>query len=245
VGIQKIVVVLLVVGVLASMCYFAASLHDSADVLPRQSVIVEGQTRYFRAIVPRELPNNRPILFAFHGAGDTAESMAAYSGLDELAVENSFVLVYPFASDGVWAVDADRDGDYSGNPDVKFFDVLLEVSKHRFTIDPTRVYVAGMSNGGSFAQLLVNERAGRIAAAAACSGVAPDGLSLVQQQVSICFIVGSEDRIFDSVGADFRRYKDAGHEVELVVVDGLKHEWSNDHNDKIWDFLSAHRTSQK
>ena len=86
--------------------------------------------------------------------------MAAYSGLDRLAAEKGFVLVYPVARNHMWATMDIDPRNLDRNPDVRFFDQLLGHLGNRFRLDPNRIYLVGMSNGASFAQLLASARPG-------------------------------------------------------------------------------------
>ena len=59
------------------------------DIIPDEALDVDGSVRHYRLVIPKRLPRERvPIVFAFHGAGDSPEKMAAYSALDRLTAEN-------------------------------------------------------------------------------------------------------------------------------------------------------------
>ena len=69
----------------------------AADVYPNEVITVDGKPRSYRLVVPHTLPKPAPIVFAFHGIGDSTESMANSSRLDRLASRNGFILAYPAA----------------------------------------------------------------------------------------------------------------------------------------------------
>ena len=200
-------IVALVAIVAATVTFRSRLFSDrSIDVIRGETLVVDGQTRSFRLVVPKTLPAKCPLLFAFHRSGDSAEGMAAYSDLDRLAGRYGFVLAYPETLNPTWSsVDAG-----SQSTDLLYFDMLLDLLNRRYPIDSRRVYVTGMSDGASFTQLLTNARSSKITAAVACSGAAPDGLNIRHDSIPLLLIVGSDDRIADSVKRDFLRYKNSG-----------------------------------
>jgi poly(3-hydroxybutyrate) depolymerase len=112
-----------------------------AEIVPRERVIVGEVPREYRLVVPRNLPQPMPVVFAFHGMGDSTESMAAYSQLDRLAAEKGFLLVYPAARKSMWLVDGGDAKPDLGNPDLRLFDELLTALSARFNIDRNRIYL--------------------------------------------------------------------------------------------------------
>jgi poly(3-hydroxybutyrate) depolymerase len=54
-----------------------------------EQLTVRGETRVYRLVLPLDVEarEDLPLVFAFHGAGDTPEQMANYTGLDRLAEE--------------------------------------------------------------------------------------------------------------------------------------------------------------
>ncbi len=163
----------------------------AAEIVADEAITVDGSVRHYRLVIPRRLPQERvPIVFAFHGIGDsTTEEMAAYSGLDRLAAEKGFVLVYPVARNHMWATMDIDPRNLDRNPDVRFFDQLLGHLGNRFRLDPNRIYLVGMSNGASFAQLLAFARPG-VAAVVAHSGTRPFELMRAIRPFPILLLAG-------------------------------------------------------
>jgi poly(3-hydroxybutyrate) depolymerase len=165
--------------------------------------------------------------------------MAAYSGLDRLAAEKGFILVYPVARKAMWATMNIDPKNLDRIPDVRFFGQLLGHLGERFRLDPNRIYVVGMSNGASFAQLVAFVRP-EVAAVVAHSGMKPDELTHAIRPFPILLLVGGDDPAVNAIRSDAAQYRDDGHAVELIVVSGLGHQWSTSHNGAMWDFLSKH-----
>jgi poly(3-hydroxybutyrate) depolymerase len=213
----------------------------AAEIVADETVNVDGLIRHYRLVIPNRLPQERvPIVFAFHGIGDSStEEMAAYSGLDRLAAENGFILVYPAARKHVWATMNIEPENLDRNPDVRFFDQLLGHLGERFRLDPNRIYLVGMSNGAAFAQLVAFVRP-NIAAVVAHSGTRPIELTSAIRPFPILLLAGEDDTEVDGIRSDATQYHGKGHAVELIVIPGLGHEWSTAHNRAMWAFLSKH-----
>ena len=215
-----------------------------AKILPEQAITVDESVRQYRLVIPHSLPaDSVPIVFAFHGTGDSTEGMAAYSALDRVAVENGFILVYPAARRGMWAtVDVDAEN-LANNPDLRFFDRLLDSLAKRFRIDPNRIYLVGMSNGAIFAQLIAFARPD-VAAVAAHSGPMPRGLRDPDHPFPVLLLVGANDFAADAMRSNATEYHNNEHSVDFISISGLGHEWSPRHNAAIWRFLSSHKLGE-
>lgn len=236
---SRIIAAFATVGAFVVVYLLLPPAPPAVDVDAR-SMMVDGLTRSYRVAVPHELAENPAVVFAFHGIGDSADSMAAYSELDRLASEQGFVLVYPEGLNAMWsAIDVDPEA-LDMNPDVRFFDVLLDRINDECAINRNRIYLVGMSNGGSFVQVLANARSADIAAVVSCSGPRPSALHVAPHPFPILLIVGRDDLNSRSMQSDLEYYQTAGHEAELIVVGGLGHEWSVRHNADAWGFMAKH-----
>lgn len=68
-----------------------------AGTRPDESLTVQGKVRQYRLVVPESIRADQPapLVFAFHGLGDSKDIMPWYSQLSQLAEREGFVLVYP------------------------------------------------------------------------------------------------------------------------------------------------------
>jgi len=213
----------------------------AAELLRDESIAVDGVVRRFRLVIPHATAQGPvPLVIAFHGMGDSSESMAAYSKLDGLAAEKGFLLVYPAAARSMWGtVNVDLES-LDEHADVRFFDELLVELGTRFELDHNRIYVIGMSNGASFAQLLASARR-NVVAVVAHSGAPPREVFRPSHSFPVLLLVGEDDPAFDAMLNGAADYRERGHPAEFTSVPGLGHEWSTSHNSTIWDFLSAQK----
>ena len=212
----------------------------AADVYPAESLHVGKTRREFRLVVPHDVSTPTPVVFAFHGLGDSTESMAEYSNLDRLAAQHGFILVYPAGQNAMWTTHVDLD-DSSINWDVAFFDWVLDHLSGKYQIDRRRVYVVGMSNGAAFVHVMMAIRSGTVTAFVAHSGSKPPRLPAPHFQRPIMLIAGEEDGAALTSKQDAEEYQRNGHKVQLVLVPHLGHEWSAAHNESMWQFLSQYR----
>ena len=119
---------------------------------------VEGARREYLLHIPDELPEVSAVIINFHGFGDCAnayvDSVGRASSLNSLADQAGFVVAYPQAmvrqkGDPYW-----EPGDNGNNievNDVLFTRHLVEDIASKVSIDPSRVFAVGYSNGGVMA----------------------------------------------------------------------------------------------
>jgi poly(3-hydroxybutyrate) depolymerase len=169
--------------------------------------------------------------------------MSDYSGLDGLATECGFILVYPAARKSMWATVNLDATNFDANPDIRFFDRLLEHLESRVRIDGKRIYLVGMSNGASFAQLVAHARP-HVAAVVAHSGVKPRELGPAPRPFPILLVVGTRDAAADTIKSDAAEYRSLGHHAEFISIPEWGHEWSTQYNSAIWQFLSKHECNE-
>jgi phospholipase/carboxylesterase len=89
-----------------------------------------------------------PLVVFLHGSAMDGASMMAYHDdiLPQLAKEYGFIIVTPSAHTGTWTLALN---DPPPIPDVRRIDDVLRYVLQHYAIDPTRIALAGESNGGS------------------------------------------------------------------------------------------------
>jgi polyhydroxybutyrate depolymerase len=109
-----------------------------------------------------------PVVFSFHGLMEGAEVHSDMTAYSPLAEEEGFVVVFAHGTDDPirWNI-----LDESPNPDVGYFDAVLDEVASTLCIDESRVYATGLSNGAMFTSMLICERADVLAAAAPVAGI--------------------------------------------------------------------------
>lgn len=163
------------------------------------SLYVEGVTREVIFYRPPMIPANQavPVVFAFHGTGGSGEVAYDDFGWKEKADREGFMAVFPSArryrifeetlvKNGQVLTNVHRnitkwnmfdlnellDPAYPNQQlydDVKFVQAILAVLKQNYTVDASRFYATGFSNGGAFTQRLLVQMSDVFAAYAICS----------------------------------------------------------------------------
>ena len=149
--------------------------------LSDQTLMVDGTSRQYRVHVPATLSGApKALVFVLHGGGGIGLGVAE-TGAHPLSVfrtvadREGFVVVYPGglpASDGQegW-VDCRADDRASSNADdVGFLAALIEKVRGQYGLAPTRVFMAGGSNGAMMTQAFAIARPELVAAVASSGG---------------------------------------------------------------------------
>ncbi|MFC1856853.1 alpha/beta hydrolase family esterase [Thermodesulfobacteriota bacterium] len=128
---------------------------------------------YLVHIPPGYTPQNPlPLVVVIHGAFDTAKGMEKFSGFSDLANREGFIVVYPNGMGILGFLQHWNAGHCCGKAadddldDVGFVAAAIEDVSARLTIDRSRVYMVGFSNGGMLTYRFAAERGDLLAAAA-------------------------------------------------------------------------------
>lgn len=136
-----------------------------------------GGNRRFMEYQPDSLAeDNAALVITFHGLmgapeNDYEPGFATFGALLDFADEKGFLLVAPEASKSILQFRAWNDyGRFylqpgGGADDVVFTEAIIDWAVNERGVDPSRVFVAGVSGGGSLVYRLLNERSGLFAAA--------------------------------------------------------------------------------
>jgi polyhydroxybutyrate depolymerase len=112
---------------------------------------VGGRDRNYRLYQPAGLPASAPLVIMLHGITGSAVQAESSYGWDELADSQRFVIAYPDGVGRAWNVNG---GGCCGRPqregvdDVAFIGAAVADIVRNVSINASRIYAAGMSNGG-------------------------------------------------------------------------------------------------
>lgn len=139
----------------------------------RVAIRTGGETRTAYVQVPKSAASGQPtpLVLAFHGYEESPQSMASYSGLGAAWGKDGgdgAIVVYPAGKGGAW--EGAPYAETSRGQDVRFITTLMDALSASYSVDATRVYAAGMSNGGGFALKLACEMPQQFAAVASVAG---------------------------------------------------------------------------
>lgn len=150
----------------------AQTRENTPESLELKSIVVDGMQRTYYIHFPpaHESSSQIPLVLVLHGGGKgDGLTPAKYLGFTSLADSQGFVVAYPNGIDSYW-----RDGrgyTHRGESDtnvddVGFFSQLIDHLVSENSVDPNRIYVTGMSNGGMMTLRLGCELSSKLAAIA-------------------------------------------------------------------------------
>lgn len=178
-----------------------------------RSITYEGRTRSYLLHFPpsHDKGTHLPLVIVLHGGGGTGQNMKLYltrGGWDTLADEEGFAVVYPDGVERHWNDGRELDryrSQREGVDDVGFISRLIDHHVATLRIDPRRVYVTGISNGGLMSYRLACELSEKIAAIAAVTASLSEkwvARCTPSAGVSILIMNGTEDPLVPWEGGD-------------------------------------------
>ena len=170
-------------------CPIYSTPPNSEDLSPGSFILTLGPTRDKREVIlhipPLYDPNGQfPLLIVFHGGGQNAAGIREFTGLDAAADNYGFMVAYPNGSGRPGSEQLSWNAGYccgyaqeNNIDDVGFTEALIDFFISHYPIDPDRIYLTGLSNGGMMAYRAGAELADQVA------GIAPVAGSLGGQLV--------------------------------------------------------------
>ena len=138
-------------------------------------LIVAGERRTYLLYVPQNYDpaTPTPLVISIHGYAEWPAHQAKTSRWNELADEVGFIVVYPSGTGFPrrWTAFGARTTDEGATTgDIAFIEALIDRLAADYTIDPDRIYVNGLSNGGGMSFALACGLSDRIAAFGSVAG---------------------------------------------------------------------------
>ncbi|MBX2806517.1 MAG: hypothetical protein KTR19_11140 [Hyphomicrobiales bacterium] len=174
------------------------------DVTPSpaelSTISFQGVERKYLLHMPPSQKGPVPLVIALHGLNQAVEGVRRSLAMEPLADRENFAVLYPMALKGNWSFDESlavrlprKDERID---DVGFINAIVDKLVSEESVDASRVYATGLSNGGLMAWTLACQMSERLA------GVAPLISGMVDHQVERCspkrlvplvVIAGTED----------------------------------------------------
>ena len=175
---------------------------SSCLVAEERTIIHEGVEREYLVHIPDNLTENSPIVFVIHGFTGSAKQIMEYSGMNEVADREGFMVIYPQGT-------TDSEGNTFFNvgyefhkdstiDDVSFIRNLFVLLSEEYSLKRKQGFATGMSNGGDMSYLLACTSADLFRAVAPVAGslmVKTKETCDTQSSVSIFEIHGTGDLI--------------------------------------------------
>lgn len=177
-----------------------------------------GLDREFILTVPPEVDerSDLPLIFAFHGYTNNAEAMRQFTQLDKAHA----VVVYMNGVGSAWA--PAPYAKTSGEQDLAYFDAVRQEMLEEFSIDPAKVFVTGLSNGGGFAAYAACHRSHQITGIATVSAAFYDKVfdDCSPTPVKQIDMHGTKDGIIDYYGGV--RHNEAILSIQDVMANAAR-----------------------
>ncbi len=162
---KTIAIILTVIG-LPILCFSQQTIYGS--------ITHDSMNREYILYVPASYTGTSavPLVLNYHGYGSTAEEQMWYGDFRSIADTAGFLVVHPQGSlhlgithwnVGGWTIGSTAD-------DVGFTAALIDSLEVEYSIDLTKIYATGMSNGGFMSFLLACQLNDEIAAIASVTG---------------------------------------------------------------------------
>jgi len=137
-------------------------------------IVTGGKVRRYLLYVPDSYDPEHPapLVVSLHGFVQWPAHQCGMTGWNTLADQHGFLVVYPQGTRFPlrWHAQPSPEGTGRMEQDVRFIADLLDHLCRTYTIDNSRIYVNGMSNGGGMAHLLALMLPERIAAIGGVAG---------------------------------------------------------------------------
>ena len=175
--------------------------HNPAETYAHKfTVTVNGTQRVAYAAVGKNYQPGTPapLMLVFHGKGGAGVDMSMHSGFPATGAGRDAISVYAQANtkDQAWE-GAPYSVDHTGN-DIAYVKEVLRFIQQEYTIDRTRIYATGLSNGGGMAGLLSCQTPGVFAAIATVAAPFYNGTKVPcenQPPIPVLIIHGAKDTV--------------------------------------------------
>jgi polyhydroxybutyrate depolymerase len=183
----------------------------AADAEPdRKTLTHAGDERSFVLRLPPGLPRDGskvPLVLVLHGGGGNGLIAERMTGFSAKAAAEGFIVVYPDGSGRLreklltWnAGHCCGHAMRQNTDDVGFIAALIDRVSAEYPVDPARIYVTGMSNGGMMSHRIGRELSSRVAAIAPVVATVFGDESVPERPVSALMFNGVLDESVPAKG---------------------------------------------
>lgn len=203
IGVVLVVIGLpVVLGVIAVVSFYACFYHLDRS---NGTIVSSGQKREYLLYVPGSYDRTKPtpLVISLHGAMMWPADQMETSQWNRVADEHGFIVVYPSGTTvsgsgtgvlpKVWLMEPEA----VLAADVGFISALIDTLEAAYNVDPTRIYVNGLSNGGGMTFGLSCTLSRRIAAvgAVAAAQILPSSYCADSLPMPMIAFHGTADRL--------------------------------------------------
>jgi polyhydroxybutyrate depolymerase len=202
------------------------STDGSTVTLEHRSIVSGGHDRTFLLYAPHDA-TPLPLVIALHGGLGDGAAQEKLSHFSRVAAREHFVLALPDGYSRSWNDARDLSRASKANyDDVAFLtDIITTLTKEN-RVDPTHVYMTGMSNGGFMTEAFACKAGDRVAAIAMVGALLPDELTDCHPShpIPTIIIIGDHDPLVPYAGGPMGR---GGERGNIKSADDTAQFWAN------------------
>jgi polyhydroxybutyrate depolymerase len=170
---------------------------------------IDGQERHYKLHVPAGYDGTKqtPVVLLLHGHSQDGNEIARLTKLSKLADREGFIAVYPDATYPAgrkewraWDTDNGLMGPNAHANEVAFLRHIIDSAEKNYNVDPKRIYMGGLSNGGMMSFRAAGELSDKLAAIAIVSGAMSGVEPPLKQPLSVLNMHGTDDEIIPYEG---------------------------------------------
>ena len=198
---------------------FCATAHGQGQVI-RDRLEHDGVNRRYSVFVPSQHAEEQslPLVVNLHALQSNFVLQMTDSQMNPTAEREGFLVAYPNARGGNWAK--------AGDDNIGFIDAMIDAIDAEYNVDKSRVYITGLSLGGSFSYEVIEALPNRFAAVASVSYLErPPSLS---RPFPMMHIHGTADPIVPFNGGE-RDVPGVGRRVYPPVDDAMA-DWAGNNS---------------
>jgi polyhydroxybutyrate depolymerase len=195
------------VGLILAAAILTVGFAAASPAGPLDRTIKVGVERHYLLVIPEggDPKTPLPLVFVFHGFGNTGDVMQKNSGISELAGRKGFMAAFPDGIDKRWNGGVSDPESFASarSDDVAFVSAMIDQIDSEHKVDRRRVFAAGSSNGAIFCYTLACRLSDRIAAIAPISGLLGESVAArfhPSNPVSVISFNGTDDPLVHFAG---------------------------------------------
>ncbi|AVK76398.1 Abhydrolase incomplete domain containing protein [Pandoravirus neocaledonia] len=190
-----------------------------------------------------------PLVFFFHGLGSHPWKVALHgTGWRRMAHDYGFIVAFAVGTDcgsqsdkrcGFRVRDSERD--------IAYVRAAIDRVRKIRSVDATRIYGVGHSNGAIFSSVLAQRLGGSVFAAMVnvMGGFGKNGQEVLpvaaDKPLPLLFVTGTHDAYKEGCECAHRFFAARGYASSIRVLDGVEHKYPRgDEEERMWSFLAAH-----
>jgi polyhydroxybutyrate depolymerase len=202
---------LFLIALLLACCVGFATAQEPKPLIPEYfsgNFTFGGFERTYALVPPKDFDAEKtyPLVVVFHGAGSSGIEMLTGTGLKDIASEQGYLIAFPNGVEQGWGY-LDKDELHTRDvytDDWNFFAAMVDDAGQFAHVDPSRIYVVGLSNGGSLAYRIMCEYPDRVAGVVVMASTLSNYTAshcIGSTPVPLMMVLGTGDRTFPFGGS--------------------------------------------